>query len=340
VVSIKFSLIENKKHNIFQNFFEKGIYNFEFKIKPINKDIIINENKSSALRGFLGFMLKKTTCPIKKIEDCIKCTLNKTCIYFNIFESYFILDNKNYQRNLYKPFLIYSNDRRNLIPKDDFLVFNVNIFGKYIKNLYHFIYCFIEGGKTFGIGKNKSLFNLIEVKDYYGKIVYKIGNSEIKYKPIPVKIKNIKEKINNIVEIKFNTPVILKEDNKILSDIPFHSIIANIIRKIYLISKYHCETSDISSYTEYSKIKNEMLNKAKNVKIINSNLTIGRIIRYSNRKNKKMFFSGMIGEVKYYGDNLEEFYPYLEAGKFLFIGKNTNLGLGNYNFKIGAEYGQ
>jgi len=335
--SIEFNLIKNENHSTYMNFFDKTIYHFEFKIKAVDKDIIINENKSSALRGFFGFMLKKTTCPLKKIEDCRKCILNKTCIYFNIFESYVILNNENYQRNLYKPFLIYSNDRRNFIPKDDFLVFNVNIFGNYIKNLYHFIYCFIEGGKTFGIGKYKSLFNLIEVKDYYGKIVYKIGNSEIKYKPVPIKIKTSKEKINNI-EIKFNTPVILKEDNKILSDIPFHSIIANIIKKIYLISKYHCDTSVISSYAEYSKIKNEIVNKARNVKIINSKLAMGRVIRYSNRKNKKMFFNGMIGEVKYYGDNLEEFYQYLEAGRFLFIGKNTNLGLGNYDFSIGVDH--
>ncbi|MCL0035020.1 CRISPR system precrRNA processing endoribonuclease RAMP protein Cas6, partial [Dehalococcoidia bacterium] len=122
--------------------------------------------------------------------------------------------------------------------------------------------------------------------------------------------------------IRFVTPTRIKYQGRIEPEVNFCVLIKNLLRRISLLSEMHCNSRLDLDYAE-------LIEKAKNVRIINSNLRWYDWERYSSRQKAKMKLGGFVGNITFEGD-LAEFMPFIKLGEYLHIGKGTSFGLGEY----------
>ncbi len=102
----------------------------------------------------------------------------------------------------------------------------------------------------------------------------------------------------------------------------FHILIRNLLRRISLLSYFHCEKElDI----DFKGI----IERARDVRVEKSNLTWFDWERYSNRQETTMMLGGFVGSVAFAGE-FEPFLPFLLLGEYIHVGKGTSFGLGKY----------
>ncbi|PIV22771.1 MAG: hypothetical protein COS40_05325 [Deltaproteobacteria bacterium CG03_land_8_20_14_0_80_45_14] len=118
------------------------------------------------------------------------------------------------------------------------------------------------------------------------------------------------------------TPTRLKYDGKLSPDLEFHILFRNLLRRISLLSYFHCGE-------ELNLDFKGLIEEAKDVKVQKENLRWVDWERYSNRQETKMKMGGFIGSVTFTG-NFKEFLPFLILGEYIHVGKGTSFGLGKY----------
>lgn len=307
---------------------------FQLTISPIDK-IILPKYKGSTFRGGFGYAFKKVVC-VNLYKDCSECELKEKCIYSYVFETPPPEDTKIMRKYPYAPhpFIIEPPiDEKTEFNKNDNLNFGLILIGNAIDYLPYFIFTFDELGRI-GLGKGRGKYHLKEVKNIFKNndtieesIIY-TGNDKIlnnKYKIITFKdIINQTKKFNKKerIELQFITPTRIKYKNKLISELEFHILIRNLLRRISLLSYFHCnEELDI----DFKKVIEESMSITKE----NSYLEWYDWERYSHRQEDRMKLGGFIGNIKFRG-NLKEYLPLLFLGRYTHIGKGTSFGLGEY----------
>jgi CRISPR-associated endoribonuclease Cas6 len=209
------------------------------------------------------------------------------------------------------------------------LIFQLTLIGKALDYLPYFIYTFEELGQM-GIGKGRGKFGLDEVrnlsleKEKNGRIVYS-GNQKILQKTEKaLNLQAILSSLNvpDVLKLYFLTPVRLKFEEELVSTMDFHILFRNLLRRISLLSYFHC------GY-ELGADFRQLINEAKEVQTRDSNLRWYDWERYSGRQQEKMKLGGIIGKIAYSG-NLTVFFPYIQLGELIHVGKGTSFGLGKY----------
>lgn len=120
--------------------------------------------------------------------------------------------------------------------------------------------------------------------------------------------------------IHFLTPLRIRRAGDMLKDIDFQTIIRNITRRVDALTERYGGYADrdaISSICEQSE----------EVYVTSSGLYWHELKRYSNRRNTKMDFGGLLGAMTLEGD-LSPFTPWLQAARVLHIGRNVTFGFG------------
>ncbi|MDI1471295.1 MAG: CRISPR system precrRNA processing endoribonuclease RAMP protein Cas6 [Thermodesulfovibrio sp.] len=281
--------------------------------------------KGSTFRGGFGNVFKKIACPLR-FSECKDCILRENCVYVYIFETIpnekaQILNMNKYEK-IPHPFIIEPPENtENLIPVGQTITFNLILIGRAIDYIPYFIYVFEELGKI-GIGKGRGKYKLqkVQVNEqtiYKKGILKKIPSQVLE---LPVKFKPSDKK--DILKIKIYTPVRIKYQRKFCSELDFHILIRNLLRRLTLLSFFHCSENPDIQYKE-------MIFHAENVRTLSSNLSWYDWERYSTRQETRMKLGGVIGEITYEGD-ITPFMPYLRAGEIFHIGKGTSFGLGKY----------
>ena len=114
----------------------------------------------------------------------------------------------------------------------------------------------------------------------------------------------------------------MKYDGKLSSTLEFHILIRNLLRRISLLSYFHCGE-------ELAVDFKGLIERSLEVKVEKENLSWIDWERYSNRQETKMKMGGFVGDVVFEGD-LEEFLPFVLLGECTHVGKGTSFGLGKY----------
>jgi CRISPR-associated endoribonuclease Cas6 len=127
------------------------------------------------------------------------------------------------------------------------------------------------------------------------------------------------------LHLNFLTPTRLKFNGHLSSTLEFHILIRNLLRRISLLSYFHCGK-------ELELDFKGMIERAQAVKVKESNLTWVDWERYSNRQEEKMKMGGFTGSAAFAGD-VEEFSQLLMIGEQIHVGKGTSFGLGKYRLK-------
>ncbi|MFQ6120332.1 MAG: CRISPR system precrRNA processing endoribonuclease RAMP protein Cas6 [Methanosarcinales archaeon] len=124
------------------------------------------------------------------------------------------------------------------------------------------------------------------------------------------------------ITLEFLTPTRIKFEGKLTSQVQFHNIIRALLRRISLLCYFHC---NVKIDLDYKGI----IEKAKKVECLTSELHWAEQTRYSGRQKSLMKMGGLVGKAIFRGE-LQPFLPLLAAGEYLHVGKGCVMGLGKY----------
>ncbi len=321
-------------------------YFYKYRINLNAKELIhLPLYKGSALRGVFGYALKRIVCVINK-SRCDDCMLRFKCVYSTIIETPVPEDHPDQRKykNAPHPYVIIPPlTRRRYFKLDESIFFDIVLIGKANEYLPYFIYAFTEMGKH-GIGKERGKFDVASVEALHldgtkteifngntgilraaeNRIDYNLFISSPSPKPSPVKGegKSAGETFKgDEITISFETPVRIKENDRLKQDIPFNLLIRRLSERAFLLVHLHCGV-ELGDYEGFAK-------GSENVETIKNKLRWVDWERYSSKQQTKMKFGGWIGEITYKGD-FQKYLPLLKLGEFIHIGKATTFGLGKY----------
>jgi hypothetical protein len=306
-----------------------GKYNFSCVFKT---EALLPAYKGSTFRGALGWSLKNTICALKQ-KNCNSCIIKKECIYIKIFDPALAYANKENFKNkpIPNPFVIEPPlEEKRLYRKNDTFEFKILLFGKANNYLPYFIYAADKMGEI-GIGeKIESERGKFKLKSaaYNNQIIYSSKNENLKilkdlpditiFKPENTLNKTRKIKIR--IKINIKTPLRIKIENHLQSELPFYFFVKAMLRRASSLISYYGDTPLHIDYTDIIK-------KASNIKTVEYDIKWCDFIRYSSRQKNRMFLGGIKGSVIYEGD-LNPFIGLINFCEKTHLGKQTSFGLG------------
>ncbi|MDA8241177.1 MAG: CRISPR system precrRNA processing endoribonuclease RAMP protein Cas6 [Nitrospiraceae bacterium] len=255
------------------------------------------------------------------------------------------------------PFIIEPPlDCRQAFKRGDEITFGLTLVGRAIDYLPYFIYAFDELGKL-GIGKGRGKYELKYVgarcdAPGAGRAAQPLAARSV----IPAKAgiqevidcetiydsgtKTVTSSSPNSIELGFDTstppattlkqlsmtfltPTRINYRGSLTLDLEFHILIRNLLRRISLLSYFHCgeDPADVDF--------KGLIHLAEGVEVKERNLQWYDWERYSARQDTRMKMGGFTGSVTFSG-NIGPFLSLLKAGEVLHVGKGTSFGLGKY----------
>lgn len=301
---------------------------FNFFLNPV-EIIKLPPYKGSTIRGAFGHAFKKAVC-VTKEKVCKSCILSNKCVYSYIFETPLPSNSSKMRKYPFAPhpFVITPPlEEKREYYSGEVICFQLILIGRSIDFLPYFIYTFDELSRK-GIGRGSGKYQLLEVRVFHPsdgeKLIYsckdKILLSDFKV----IKIDDIYSSIYipSAIRLEFLTPTRLRYDQRLTSDLQFHILIRNLLRRISLLSYFHCgEQLDFDF--------KGLIEDARKIKLLSSNLRWFDWERFSSRQSTRMYMGGFIGEVSFEGD-FSRFLPFLLLGEYIHVGKGTSFGLGKY----------
>lgn len=310
---------------------------FWFHIQPL-EPIILPSYKGSTLRGGFGNAFRRVVCALKN-RECSACLLKEKCVYSYIFETPPPSDTSIMRKytSAPHPFIIDPppERKRGYTPKDE-LEFGLTLIGRAVDYLPYFVYAFDELGKI-GIGKGKGKYELKTVWMYSDASVHGDKNviyaSDTKtlqsFAPLKLSVSfdtELRTHNSKLLTLNFLTPTRIIYNGHLALDIEFHMLIRQLLRRISLLSYFHCNGG--SPNIDF----NGIIEKATGIAVKERKLRWHDWERYSARQGTRMKMGGFAGEITFEG-NIEPFLPLIRAGEILHVGKATAFGLGKYEMQ-------
>lgn len=208
---------------------------------------------------------------------------------------------------------------KNIVEQGEELNFEFILLGSSVRYA-HSLAAALQKISQYGLGAQRYPFNLSRIINNQNQRIlwrketyYDAGASEIKLPCYGLPFVTG-------VEVRLCTPVRIRRKGQLLTSLSFLTLIRNIITRIKSI------TEQYGGWVDKDEAE-RLLTLAAEVELTNENLKLEHLERYSNRLQKKMDLSGMLGEVEFEGD-LTPFVPWLFAAQVLHIGRNTTFGMG------------
>ncbi|MEW5803696.1 MAG: CRISPR system precrRNA processing endoribonuclease RAMP protein Cas6 [bacterium] len=218
--------------------------------------------------------------------------------------------------------------------------FGLVLIGRAIDYLPYFIYAFEELGRI-GIGRGKGKYHLVKVAEEspllehssqggenHQKVIYRGHDKMLATGFGPVHWPDI---INSPppsrVRLHFLTPTRIKYENSLTKELEFHVFFRNLLRRISMLSYFHC-----GQKLEDSGFK-DLIEQATKINTVSRNLHWEDWERYSNRQETRMKMGGLLGEAIYEGD-FSPFWPYIRLGEYVHVGKGSSFGLGRFEVSL------
>lgn len=320
--------------------------------------------KGGLLRGGFGYAFRSVACHHSR-EDCMGCGDRDNCAYSYIFEtSPEKSEDSSYgYSDVSRPFVVEPGDtEKRDYRRGDPLQFGLVLIGRAIEYLPYFIFCFDELGRR-GMGRSRTRFRLAAICgfDFHNEqwlpVYDPLSRSLSDNIPVahadsfwPVGAEGDAGGSRDILTLEFLTPTRIKYRGKYITDLEFHVIIRNLLRRISMLILFHCHDG-VSGHAQNDKaVKpfytnpdfeayvNELITEAKMVDVRDWDLKWQDWERYSTRKNINIKLGGFMGHATYIGP-LEKFMPIIALGEQIHIGKGTTFGLGKYTIRCeGSDY--
>jgi CRISPR-associated endoribonuclease Cas6 len=313
---------------------------FEFVAKALDR-ISLPAYKGSTFRGGLGHAFKKVVC-LSKDRLCEACLLKGKCPYSYVFETPPPSDTSKMRKYPFAPhpFVLTPplEEKREYQP-GELLCFELTLVGKSIDLLPYFIYTFEELGGM-GIGTGRGRYELQEIRTPGDSkeitAVYSFRDKILRH----FKVTNMEDLLCSFspihyptsLSLHFITPTRLKFDGRLSPSLEFHILIRNLLRRISLLSYFHCEK-------EFDVDFRALIEQSRDVTAEEKDLLWFDWQRYSQRQETRMAMGGFMGSVTFRGD-FKDFLAYLLLGEQVHVGKGTSFGLGKYQLRMDEINGE
>ena len=123
------------------------------------------------------------------------------------------------------------------------------------------------------------------------------------------------------MKLSFVTPTRILYDGHLTVDLEFHILIRNLLRRLSLLSYFHCG-SDPSEWNF-----KEIIEKAKKIKVKERVLRWYDWERYSGRQDTRIKMGGFVGNITFEG-TVEPFMPLIKAGDSFTCRKGDGVWVG------------
>lgn len=136
---------------------------------------------------------------------------------------------------------------------------------------------------------------------------------------------------SDALHLHFLTPTRIKHNREYLffknrDPLSFQVFIENLYRRLYCLAFFHCEPfADAFS-----------LPQTRDVRLTDSQLSWLDWERFSNRQQQRMRLGGFVGQIDYAGP-WQTWWPLIQAGEYLHVGKATAFGLGQFQIMPGNQ---
>jgi hypothetical protein len=286
------------------------------------------EFSGSALRGGFGMALRTIACAQPRQRNCGNCLLRKQCVYSLVFETPVPEDSallRKYPAAPH-PFVLEppEDGPQELLPSGE-LDFGLVLIGRAIELLPWFILALEELGRS-GLGSKidgvRGRFRLISVCQAESTL-YQIGKDTVAIPPVPEFLPPVFP-LHDSLRLIFHTPVRIIYQEQFAEQLDFHIFFRNLLRRISLLSFFHCgQRMDDSGFVD-------LIRQAEGISTVSHQLRWQEQERWSSRQKTTMKFGGLVGTVSYQG-NFAPFMPYLALGAAVHCGKGCTFGLGRYS---------
>ncbi|MGK0551961.1 CRISPR system precrRNA processing endoribonuclease RAMP protein Cas6 [Enterococcus faecalis] len=126
--------------------------------------------------------------------------------------------------------------------------------------------------------------------------------------------------------IQLQTPLRIRRKGQLVTDLDFPTIIRNITTRLVELTEGYGGTVNRENIEQ-------LCETSKQVSLISSSVCYHKMVRYSNKINEKMDFSGMLGSLTFEGE-LAAYTPWLNAARLIHLGRNTTFGCGKLDVVI------
>ena len=274
------------------------------------------EYLGSTIRGVMGHCFRDLVCS-KQNRKCFTCDRQYDCPY--------VLNycNTRGEGGAVNPFVLYPHTQGKTEWKPgDVCIFDLTLFGQAALHPDIFIKTLKRMEKK-GWGAERLPFRLQRIVDLDSKkLIYACNRTWLDN--VGRYTMQIREKNAGMALIVFDTPVRIVSGGDVCTELPFHLFLRFLMGRFALMTQ---------AFTDFVMQwdQEEMLKKAEEITIVEQKWKKIEFTRYSmNQKEGRLELPAQIGWVMYEGD-LSGFIPYLEAGQYLHVGKNTTIGFGHYH---------
>ncbi len=280
----------------------------------------------SAWRGAFGHALKKTVCVVRN-TPCNQCMLKSACAYSYVFETPPPADTEKMRKYTAAPHPFVLQFPVTASASDTIYTLHVILFGHGQRYFPYIVHALQTAGQD-GIGGHQQIFNLQKIEDIdrqgLNQIIYQNGELRPQQPADSPAIPTMP----NQIEITFNAPLRIKQDNKNIASrqFTFGAFFGTLLRRISMISYFHtCTPLEIDFAA--------LTTQARTIQFSSQQLHWHDWTRYSSRQQTEMNMGGVIGKATLDMQNLEAYWPYLWLGQWTHVGKGTSMGMGAYSIK-------
>ena len=294
--------------------------------------------KGNVFRSRFRYALRDITC-MGDVDACeTACQFPDRCVYSRCFETPVPEDSPLLRGQTFVPHpFVLEPPRSGKLEyvSDDTLICDLILVGEAINLLPWMVFTFDQmGKKRIGLRGERGRCRLESVESLpareddapdtiYTAETQMLTGEGLILRPADVVAYKDRHVVNG-VEIDFRTPTSVKVAGRWTSDLRFEHFIRNLLRRIRLLSYFHCgEDLDVDAAS---------LLKAADGVTHESHLRWFRSDRWSHRAGASVPMGGFIGKIRYRGD-LTLFLPFIFVGAHLHIGHHTAFGYGQYRVR-------
>jgi hypothetical protein len=309
-----------------------AIYRFRLLLELGEKRQTLPPYLGSTIRGIFAASFRQLVC-VMHAPMCDGCLLINRCSYPYIFETpappHIPEPLQRRFRQAPRPYIL---EVPMAYGGASTLEVGLLLVGKAIDFLPYFIYVLDEAGKQ-GIGRARALYRLALVTDgsrAEGVVIFDADDRILRDDFHAVRLEDLQRQGDERIEhvtLELLTPLRVKKYGSYQDTgerMEFVTLMDLLLGRIQALTLFHCGGQWVPS--------ERLRGKARNVRMVDKNLHLQRLERYSNRRQQKLPMHGILGTMTFAGE-LAEFLPLLRMGEYIHIGSGTAFGLGHYQMR-------
>lgn len=306
--------------------FPAARYRFDLEVET---PLRLPDYAGSALRGAFGHALKRIVC-VTRERDCKACMLYHNCAYPAVFAppapEHHVVQKFS---DIPAPYVIEPPPwgARAYAPGEP-LGFHFVLIGNALKNLPLVIHAFQRAfDRGIGVGDGRARLVSVSHVDAHGALLPVFDSGKGRIDPHPTILPPPPADVPERVTLDFATPLRLQQNGKPLraAELVSARLLMGLVKRAALLADFHTPVRPDLDFRALARHAETIAGE----KLLNWR-DWGR---YSSRQQREMKLGGVVGTWSLQGE-LAPFWPFLQMGQWLHVGKETPFGLGHYRLIV------